>query len=162
FELLLREGASRERVNLVFFGGEPLTNVPLIRQVVEYAERRALEVEKTVDFTLTTNGTLLTEDLIAWFDAHRFGLTVSMDGPRSPRAIGCWNTPQRLSGVAHGTARARPCGAGVGMLAVGGGGCRALWRRATGASLRTFGTVAGGIDRARLGAFLEAAQYRAG
>jgi len=265
FELLLREAASRERVNLVFFGGEPLTNVPLIRQVVEYAERRALEVEKTVDFTLTTNGTLLTEDLIAWFDAHRFGLTVSMDGPRSlhdrnrrtvgggptydvvaERArtllaryrsrpvgarvtltagvtdvvgihrhlrdelgffevgfspvtagdaaghnldahelaavfsgmrrlgedyvqgalrdenIGFSNMHQLLTDVAHGMAKALPCGAGVGMLAVDGDGGLNLCHRFTGSSLPTFGTVAGGIDRARLGAFLEAAQDRAG
>ena len=40
FELLLAEAKERERVNLVFFGGEPLSNMPLIRPMIDYAERR--------------------------------------------------------------------------------------------------------------------------
>jgi uncharacterized protein len=83
FEMLLGEARARRRVNVVFFGGEPLTNVPLIRRVVGYAERRAAEVGKVVDFSLTTNGTLLTDDIVDFLDEHRFGLTVSMDGPRA-------------------------------------------------------------------------------
>ncbi|HZP41845.1 MAG TPA: quinohemoprotein amine dehydrogenase maturation protein [Candidatus Binatia bacterium] len=265
FELLLREAAERHRVNLAFFGGEPLTNLPLIREVVAYAERRAHEVGKTVDFTLTTNGTLLTDEVIAWLDAHRFGLTVSMDGPRelhdrnrrtvgggptydvvvararrllaryrsrpvgarvtltagvtdvvgihrhlrdeigffevgfSPvtagdgaahgldaaalaevfagmqrlgedyvaaalrdENLGFSNMHQLMTDVAHGMAKALPCGAGVGMLAVDGDGGLNLCHRFTGSSLPTFGTVAGGIDRERLAAFALAAQERAG
>ncbi|MEZ5932108.1 MAG: quinohemoprotein amine dehydrogenase maturation protein [Alphaproteobacteria bacterium] len=83
FELLLTEGKARDRVNLVFFGGEPLSNMPLIRQMVDYAERRAAEEGKTVDFSLTTNGTLLTEELVDYFSAHRIGITLSMDGPKA-------------------------------------------------------------------------------
>ena len=82
-DLLLRQAASRDKVNVVFFGGEPLSNMPLIRQTVDYAEARVAELGKTVDFTLTTNATLLTEEIVDWLDAHRFGLTVSMDGPRA-------------------------------------------------------------------------------
>ena len=83
FELLLKQARDRDRVNLVFFGGEPLTNLPLIRQMVDYAEARGREVGKTVDFSLTTNATLLTEKIVDWLDAHRFGITVSMDGPKA-------------------------------------------------------------------------------
>ena len=83
FELLLEQARDRERVNLVFFGGEPLSNLPLIREVVAYAERRGAEVGKTVDFSLTTNATLLNEAVIDWLDAHRFGITISMDGPKA-------------------------------------------------------------------------------
>ncbi|WP_404385426.1 quinohemoprotein amine dehydrogenase maturation protein [Caenispirillum salinarum] len=83
FELLLRQAKDRDRVNVVFFGGEPLSNLPLIKQVVEYAEPRAAEVGKTVDFSLTTNATLLTEATVDWLDAHKFALTVSMDGPKA-------------------------------------------------------------------------------
>lgn len=81
-ELLLREGERRDRFNIVFFGGEPLSNMKLIRQVVDYAEGRAREIGKRVDFTLTTNATLLTPELVDYFNAHRFGLTISMDGPK--------------------------------------------------------------------------------
>ena len=83
FELLLRQAKDRDRVNLVFFGGEPLTNMRLIREVVDYAETRVAGIGKAVDFTLTTNATLLTEEIVDWLDAHRFGLTVSMDGPKA-------------------------------------------------------------------------------
>ena len=83
FELLLRQAHARDRVNVVFFGGEPLSNMPLIREVVAYAIPRAAELGKTVDFSLTTNATLLTPELVDWFDAHRFALTVSMDGPKA-------------------------------------------------------------------------------
>ncbi|MGC2855812.1 quinohemoprotein amine dehydrogenase maturation protein [Novispirillum sp. DQ9] len=92
-DLLLAEAAGRDRVNVVFFGGEPLSNMPLIRQVTDYAERRGRDTGKTIDFSLTTNATLLTEELADWFQAHRFGITISMDGPpdlhdRNRRTVG--------------------------------------------------------------------------
>ncbi|WP_018634150.1 quinohemoprotein amine dehydrogenase maturation protein [Neomegalonema perideroedes] len=83
FELLLKQAKDRDRVNVVFFGGEPLSNYPLIRQMVEYAEPRAAELGKIVDFSLTTNATLLNAQMIDWLNAHRFALTVSMDGPKA-------------------------------------------------------------------------------
>jgi uncharacterized protein len=82
-EMLLRESPDQPRYNVVFFGGEPLTNVDLIRDVVAYCEPRFARHGAVVDFTLTTNATLLNESLVDWFNAHRFGLTVSMDGPRA-------------------------------------------------------------------------------
>ncbi|MBR9838481.1 MAG: quinohemoprotein amine dehydrogenase maturation protein [Rhodobacteraceae bacterium] len=82
-ELLLKQASGRDRINVVFFGGEPLSNMPLIREVVAYAEPRAAELGKIVDFSLTTNATLLTEEMVDWFNAHRFALTVSMDGPKA-------------------------------------------------------------------------------
>lgn len=82
-ELLLREGAKRERVSIVFFGGEPLSNMPLIRAATAYAEARCAEEGKALDLSLTTNATLLTEELIDWFDAHRFGISISMDGQKA-------------------------------------------------------------------------------
>jgi uncharacterized protein len=81
-ELLLTQAGSRDQVGIVFFGGEPLTNMPLIRAAVEYAERRAAETSKQIDFSLTTNATLLKPELVDWFNNHRFGISVSMDGPK--------------------------------------------------------------------------------
>ncbi|MDN3713917.1 quinohemoprotein amine dehydrogenase maturation protein [Paracoccus cavernae] len=83
FELLLKQGYDRDRLNVVFFGGEPLSNMPLIREVVAYAVPRAAEFGKTVDFSLTTNATLLTEEMVDWFNANNFAITVSMDGPKA-------------------------------------------------------------------------------
>ena len=82
-DLLLKESPDRDSYNIVFFGGEPLSNLPLIREVVGHAEERFGAIGKAVNFTLTTNATLLTEQIVDWLDAHRFGLTVSMDGPKA-------------------------------------------------------------------------------
>ncbi len=82
-ELLLAEGAMHARINVIFFGGEPLTNLPLIKQVVEYAEGRCRELGKQVDFSMTTNATMLTEEIVDYLDRHRFGISISMDGPQA-------------------------------------------------------------------------------
>ncbi|AVO36320.1 quinohemoprotein amine dehydrogenase maturation protein [Pukyongiella litopenaei] len=82
-ELLLRENPGRDSYNIVFFGGEPLSNLPLIRQVVDWAEPHFAALGSAVNFSLTTNATLLTEEIVDWLDRHRFGLTVSMDGPKA-------------------------------------------------------------------------------
>ena len=82
-ELLLRESPDEPRYNVVFFGGEPLSNLPLIKQVVAYCEPRFAALGRKVDFVMTTNATLLTNDTIDWLNAHRFGLSISIDGPRA-------------------------------------------------------------------------------
>ncbi len=82
-DMLLAESPDRDEYNIVFFGGEPLSNLPLVRSVVEHAEERFAKLGKQVHFTMTTNATLLTEDLVDWLDTHRFGLTISMDGPKA-------------------------------------------------------------------------------
>ncbi|TAJ93363.1 MAG: quinohemoprotein amine dehydrogenase maturation protein [Gammaproteobacteria bacterium] len=81
-DLLLRESGSATRLNVVFFGGEPLSNLPLIRAVVDYAEQAGPSCGKEVDFSLTTNATLLSDTVIAYLDAKGFGITISIDGPR--------------------------------------------------------------------------------
>lgn len=82
-ELLLREGAARDRINIVFFGGEPLSNLPLIRQATGYAQQRCAELGKDVDFSLTTNATLLNEEKVDWLNENNFSIAVSIDGPQA-------------------------------------------------------------------------------
>ncbi|MBT9519992.1 MAG: quinohemoprotein amine dehydrogenase maturation protein [Dechloromonas sp.] len=96
-ELLIREGKNRKSLNVVFFGGEPLSNMKLIRAVTTYAEQRCAEENKNVDFSLTTNATLLTDELIDYFNEHKFGISISMDGPeavhdRRRRTVGGFGT----------------------------------------------------------------------
>lgn len=120
-DLLLRQCGTRDRTSIVFFGGEPLTNMPLIRQVVEYAERRAGEQDKQVDFSLTTNATLLTAELIRYFEDHRFGISISMDGPkiihdRNRRSVGgkgTYDLVARKARMLLERYRAKPVGARV-------------------------------------------------
>ncbi|WP_297435959.1 radical SAM protein [Thermococcus sp.] len=79
-DLLMREG--KNVVNLQFFGGEPLLNFPLIRELVHYAKGKAEEYGKTVTFSITTNGYLITDKVIDFFLENNFTVTLSFDGPR--------------------------------------------------------------------------------
>ncbi|OMH26719.1 quinohemoprotein amine dehydrogenase maturation protein [Motiliproteus sp. MSK22-1] len=82
-DMMLRESPDEPRYNIVFFGGEPLSNLQLIKQLVAYAEERLGSLGKSIDFTMTTNATLLTEEIVEFLAAHRFGLSISMDGPQA-------------------------------------------------------------------------------
>ena len=82
-EMLLTESPAEKRYTVVFFGGEPLTNRLLIQQVVEYCEARFAALGKQVDFVMTTNATMLSDETIDWLNAHRFGLSISIDGPQA-------------------------------------------------------------------------------
>jgi uncharacterized protein len=70
------------RLNLAFLGGEPLVN----RKVLRAATLRALELAEgrgaKISFSITTNGTLLSEDDGRFFEEHGFAVTISVDGPR--------------------------------------------------------------------------------
>ncbi len=81
-DFLLAQSADRQTVHITFFGGETLMNFPLLKQVVAYANERAAEQGRHVDFSLTTNGTLLTPAIIEFLSENRIGVTVSMDGPK--------------------------------------------------------------------------------
>jgi uncharacterized protein len=79
-DFLLRSSGDRPLVSITFFGGETLLNFPAIRAAVEYAEARAAAARKRVHYSLTTNATLLTDEVIDFLTRHRFGITISIDG----------------------------------------------------------------------------------
>ena len=79
-ELLFGDVAAGERVNLAFLGGEPLLNRPVIRAATRRAREIADERGVRVTFSITTNGTQLTEDDGEFFEQHGFAVTVSLDG----------------------------------------------------------------------------------
>lgn len=82
-DLLFAESAGQREVSVTFFGGETLLNFDVIRGAVEHAEARARETKKRVSFALTTNATLLDDEIVAFLAAHRFGVNVSIDGARA-------------------------------------------------------------------------------
>ncbi len=133
-EMLLRQSPDEPRYNIVFFGGEPLSNLALIRQVVDYAERRFGEAGKRVDFSLTTNATLLNEKTIDYLDRHRFGIAVSIDGPKAIHdrnritvgGQGTYETVARKVGLLLSRYRSRPVGARV-TLTRGTTDVHAIW-----------------------------------
>ncbi len=77
------EAGESKHVHVTFFGGETLLNAKVLRSTVTYARERAAVLSKTVDFSLTTNATLITEAIIDWLVENDVGVTVSIDGPQT-------------------------------------------------------------------------------
>ena len=67
-------------VNISFYGGEPLLEIDLIKKCVNYA--RDIFKRKNILFNLTTNASLLTDDIIRYMNKEKFLLTISLDGPQ--------------------------------------------------------------------------------
>lgn len=70
-----------EVVTLQFFGGEPLVRFEFIKQAVAYMEEHG-KVLKGVQYYITTNGALISDEIAQYFKEHNFHIGVSLDGPR--------------------------------------------------------------------------------
>jgi uncharacterized protein len=81
-DLLVGTAEPGARLNLAFLGGEPLVNRKVLRAATEHALELARARGAKVTFSITTNGTLLTEDDGRFFEQHGFAVTVSLDGPQ--------------------------------------------------------------------------------
>lgn len=81
-DFLLKQSGPLKAVHMTFFGGETLLNFPVLRSTVAYARKKAAEMGKTIDFSLTTNATLLREEIIEFIVENRIGVTISIDGPK--------------------------------------------------------------------------------
>ncbi len=69
-----------DRLNIRFFGGEPLLEFKLLMKVVEYAKKRAGQLDKNVEFVLVTNGTLFNRNVADFFKKHKIKFSLSFDG----------------------------------------------------------------------------------
>lgn len=79
-DFLLSQSGPRPTVEVDFFGGEPLMNMPVVRELIAYGKEAARRVGKTIQFTLTTNGMLLDDDTAAFLREHQVSLVLSLDG----------------------------------------------------------------------------------
>lgn len=79
-DFLADHSRSKQYVSIAFYGGEPLLEFPLLKKLVAYAEE--VFIGKRIDFTTTTNGSLLTEEIISFFEKHNFDLMISIDGTK--------------------------------------------------------------------------------
>ena len=81
-DFLFSEAGDSPSVNLTFFGGETLMNFKMLQSALAYARERGAALGKEVNASLTTNATLLREEIIDWIVANDVGVTVSIDGAR--------------------------------------------------------------------------------
>jgi len=79
-EQLIEATPKGERVNIAFMGGEPMLNRKLIHKATHYAFTKGQLYGVKVGFSITTNGSLLSEYDIQLFRDYGFSITISIDG----------------------------------------------------------------------------------
>jgi uncharacterized protein len=79
---LLAGAGSGQRFTIGFLGGEPFLNSRLIHQVVDYSSEKAARTRVQLEYSVTTNATLLDADDRRMLREHPFAVTVSIDGTK--------------------------------------------------------------------------------
>ncbi len=79
-DYLIAHSGTRRNLEVDFFGGEPLMNFDMVKQLVTYARSREKESGKHFRFTLTTNGILINDDVIDFVNREMSNVVLSLDG----------------------------------------------------------------------------------
>jgi uncharacterized protein len=80
FDWLIENSGNRHNLEVDFFGGEPLMNFDVVKQLVAYARSIEKEHNKNFRFTLTTNGLLIDDDVIDFANKEMSNVVLSLDG----------------------------------------------------------------------------------
>ena len=79
-DFLVANSGSRRNLEVDFFGGEPLMNFQVVKDLVAYARSIEKEAGKNFRFTLTTNGLLIDDDVIDFANRECSNVVLSLDG----------------------------------------------------------------------------------
>ena len=79
-DFLVENSGTRRNLEVDFFGGEPLMNFDVVKQLVAYARNIEKEKNKNFRFTLTTNGVLVDDDVIEFSNKEMSNVVLSLDG----------------------------------------------------------------------------------
>ena len=79
-DFLVANSGTRRNLEVDFFGGEPLMNFEVVKQLVAYARSIEKECGKNFRFTLTTNGLLIDDDVIDFANRECSNVVLSLDG----------------------------------------------------------------------------------
>ena len=79
-DFLVENSGTRHNLEVDFFGGEPLMNFEVVKDLVAYARSIEKEKGKNFRFTLTTNGVLVDDDVIEWANRECSNVVLSLDG----------------------------------------------------------------------------------
>lgn len=79
-DFLVENSGTRRNLEVDFFGGEPLMNWDVVKQLVQYARQIEKEKGKNFRFTLTTNGVLVDDEVIEFANREMSNVVLSLDG----------------------------------------------------------------------------------
>jgi len=81
-DFLVKNSGTRRNLEVDFFGGEPLMNFQVVKDLVKYARSIEKQYNKNFRFTLTTNGVLIDDDVIDFANKEMSNVVLSLDGRR--------------------------------------------------------------------------------
>ncbi|WP_459128893.1 thioether cross-link-forming SCIFF peptide maturase [Guggenheimella bovis] len=80
---LIEHSGNRKNLEVDFFGGEPLMNFDVVKELVAYGRQIEKEHQKNFRFTMTTNGVLLDDEKIDYLNREMHNVVLSIDGRKS-------------------------------------------------------------------------------
>ncbi len=81
-DFLIENSGNRRNLEVDFFGGEPLLNFEVVKKLVDYGKKKAMQWNKNMRFTITTNGTLLNEENMDYINNNMDNIVLSIDGTK--------------------------------------------------------------------------------
>ncbi|MCR5474390.1 MAG: thioether cross-link-forming SCIFF peptide maturase [Lachnospiraceae bacterium] len=82
-DFLVAASGGRKNLEVDFFGGEPLMNFEVVKELVRYGRSLEEKHDKRFRFTLTTNGILLNDEVLEFANREMSNLVLSIDGRKS-------------------------------------------------------------------------------
>jgi uncharacterized protein len=79
-DFLITASGPRQHIEVDYFGGEPLLNFPVVKELIKYGQKKAQRAGKILKQTLTTNAVLLNTEIIDFLNKENVYLILSIDG----------------------------------------------------------------------------------
>lgn len=79
-DFVISHSGSRKNIEIDYFGGEPLMNFDVVKEITEYAKQEGKKHNKNFRFTITTNGVLLNDEVKAYINENMSNVVLSLDG----------------------------------------------------------------------------------
>lgn len=79
-DYVIKRSGPRKNIEIDLFGGEPTLIMDTIKEIIQYAREHEKEWNKNVRFTMTTNATLLTPEMMDFMDKEMGNIILSLDG----------------------------------------------------------------------------------
>lgn len=79
-DYLIKNSGKRKNLEVDFFGGEPLMNFDVVKEIIAYGRKVETHNNKKIRFTITTNGILLDDEKISYINRNMENVILSIDG----------------------------------------------------------------------------------
>lgn len=79
-DFVIANSGARRNIEIDYFGGEPLMNFGVVKEITEYAKEQGEKHGKNFRFTITTNGVLLNDEIKDYVNKNMSNIVLSLDG----------------------------------------------------------------------------------